>query len=57
MFSHFHPSVQEMKTPMTDTGYMRPMLSLLVQLPLSCDVTECKLLEPQSPDASAVESG
>ena len=27
---------------------------LLVQLPLSCDVIECKLLEPQSPDACAI---
>lgn len=33
---------------------MSCMLFLLVQLPLSCDVIECKLLESHSPDVYAI---
>ena len=47
VFSHFHPSVQEMKT----NNLYSCVLFLLIQLFLSCDVTECKLPEPQSSDA------
>lgn len=54
MFSNFHPSVQEMKTLITYSLCVSCVLFLLVQLPLSCDVIECKLLELHSPDAYAI---
>lgn len=47
VFSYFHPSVQEMKTLITYSLCVSCVLFLLVQLPLSCDVIECKWLEPQ----------
>ena len=51
MFSNFHPSVQEMKIQSTQVV---SCVIPVVQLSLSRDVIECKLLEPQSSDACSI---